>query len=280
MRITATAGLALVGALLGVAFVLDALAGGVATVRVVPASTSVNYDDGPFTVRVELSGLDHHGRVGYDDDRDTTPDRFEPSDGLGAFELTFTFNSAAIEVIDVEAGQFLENAGSNAECLEREPREGQYSVGCVTFGSRAGPQGSGRLAEVTFRPLANGTTNLSLDAQLSGPLADPVAATVLGGVVRVAGAPRDAPSPTPTSSSPNATPGPGGPSSGPGVIGGGTPGAGNPGDPNDPTGGPAAGTGYDAPDATVRPLIAGASLAVAGFVLLVAGSRLALRRRS
>lgn len=279
MRIIVASVFLLSGAALVVAYALTASAGAPASVRTVPATINAAYDDGPFEVQLQLSNLDHQGEVGYDDDRDTVPDRFAPSIGLGAFEATFTFNSGVLEIVGVEPGDVFDGSPREPECFERESAPGQYAVGCVTFGPEAGPQGSGVLATFTFRPIANGTTPLTLEAQLGGPLGDEIAATVAGGAVHVSGAPRQAPTPTPTSDAPPATPGPGNPTpAGPTLIGDGTPGV-----PSTPVGGPSAGpsagTGYEPPDATLRPLIIGGSLAALGFVLLAAGSRLALRRR-
>jgi hypothetical protein len=251
-----------------------AAAGGSASVRLEPASSAVDYTGGTFTVRVELEALDHHGRVGYDDDNDEVADRFELSNGLGAFEILLRFDPGVVAVAGVDEGDFFDGSGREAQCLERTPRRGQYAVGCVTLGSGDGPQGSGLLVTLTLRPLANGVTYLALESQLSGPLGDPITVGVAGGAVEVRSAPADAPPPPP----PDEGDGDGN-TGGPVVIGGGTPGdVSNPGS-NGATGAPSAGTGYTSPDPTLRPLIIGGSLAATGALLLFAGVRLGARRR-
>jgi hypothetical protein len=248
-----------------------------ATVRLDPRATRVDWSDGPFTVRVELSDLDHHGEIGYDDDRDTVPDRTVSSEGLAALEFVLHFDPAILQVTDVQAGDFIRSAGRSTYCLERTPEPGQFAVGCASTGSAPGRQGSGTLATVTLTPLADGTTYLALEADLAGPLGDPIDATVEGGIVEVFGAPAVTP-----------TPGPSGPTeeSGdtPTVVGGG--------DLSDvtlPEGdlGPAAdgdeasaqvlpstGAGYETPDAALLPRLLGGVLAAAGVAMLYFAFRL------
>lgn len=267
-------------------------AGSPASVRVQPIASRIDWSDGSFSIRIKLSDLDHHGRVGYDDDDDTVPDRFVPSDGLAAFEIVLHFSPAVLRVTHAQAGSFLESTGRSAQCFQRIPRSGQFALGCATTGSAPGPQGSGTLATITLSPVGNGTSFLGLEAQLSGPLGDPIPVAVDGGIVEVSGAPESAP-----------TPEPGGPTdgegSGPTVLDGGEPGdvtlpegdlgpgatGGADGsasaDGNSSAGGayPSAGTGYQPPSTTGRPLLLGGALAAAGAALLLIGSRLAARAR-
>ncbi|OGO53240.1 MAG: hypothetical protein A2148_01895 [Chloroflexi bacterium RBG_16_68_14] len=254
-----------------------------ASVRLEPLASRVDYSDGAFFVRIELSGLDHHGTVAYDDDRDTVPDRYEPSEGLGAYEVLLYFDPNVVDVTDAEAGDIFQGSGRSAQCLERTPERGQLAVGCVTTGSAAGPQGSGALATITLAPLANGVSYLVLEAQLSGPLADSIPLTAAGGIVEVAGAPQTAPTPVPDDAGDDD----GGDSSDsndrPSVIGGGEPGVVDAPDgaasEGGPARGPSAGTGYQPPGATLPPLVLGSALAFAGTALLLLGSRLAARGR-
>lgn len=263
-----------------------------ASVRLEPLASRVDYSDGAFSVRIELSGLDHHGTVAYDDDRDTVPDRYEPSEGLGAYEVLITFDPNVVEVTDAVAGDIFQGSSRSAQCLRRTPERGQFAVGCVTTGSAPGPQGSGTLATISLAPLANGISYLALEAQLGGPLADSIPVTAAGGIVEVAGAPRAAPTPGPSGPGDGDGPGPGGPTDGEGdrpeVIGGGEPGvvdlppgeAGPDGASGD--GLPSSGTGPSQegpPDATLPPLALGGALAFAGAALLLLGSRLASRER-
>jgi len=261
-------------------------------VQLSPVMTSVEHSDGRFSIFVPVRDLDHHGRITYDDDRDTVPDRDLPSVGLGAFELLLHFDPDVVRVETADPGPFIENSGRDAQCFDREPRRGEYALACVTTGSGDGAQGAGTLATITLRPVANGTTFLQLDAQLSGPLGDSIPIRVDGGVVQVRGGP-DRP-PDDDNGSPDGDPRPiGGPdgAGGNGASGdtpdgssndGGTGGNGNGGsnggnanDPADPSA-PSAGTGYRAfenPGLTLAGLFA-----LAGGVLLLVWSRVAVRQ--
>lgn len=161
-------------------------------IRLSPAMTSVDYDGGLVSIFVPVTDLDHHGQISYDDDRDTVPDRESPSNGLGAFELLLTFDPDVVRVESGDPGPFIENSGRHAQCFDREPERGQYALACVTTGDEDGAQGSGTLATIILRPLANGTSFLRLDAQLSGPLGDSIPVRVDGGIIEVRGGP-DAP---------------------------------------------------------------------------------------
>ncbi len=238
-------------------------------VRVEPVASRVDWSDGSFSIRIELSDLDHHGTISYDDDRDTVPDREVLSDGLGAFEILFYFNPAVLQVTDVQAGDFIRSAGRSAHCFQRIPEPGQYALGCVSTGSAPGPQGTGTLATITLLPLANGTSFLGLEADLAGPLADPIPATVDGGIVEVFGVLEATPTPEPEGPEDGAVPGPG-PTDGDASAEG----------DRSPAGSlPLTGTGYQPPGAAGRLLALGSALAIAGSALLLLASRLAARAR-
>lgn len=276
--------LSLIAALLAGITLTSVSAGPQATVRLAPVGSRVDWADGPFTISIEISGLDHHGVAEYDDDRDGTPDRTEPSEGLGAFEVLLHFDPTVLEVTQADGGDFFDRSGRSPQCLQRIPERGQYAVGCVSTGVGAGPQGSGTLATLTLTPLANGMSFLVMEAQLGGPLADTIPVTSEGGVVEVFGAPQDAtpePDDPPDSERPgDQTDGEGSEptGSGPTVIGGGELGVVTLPD-TGPGGAPIAGTGYEPPNATLRPLILGAAFAVAGTALLLFGVRRAARTR-
>lgn len=275
----------------------NASAGGdAARVRLQPTASTVNHGDGTFAIRVEVSGLNHQGRIPYDDTHDGTPDRFEHSNGMAAYEVKLRFDPNVIEVAEVSAGRILREGGREPQCFQQTPRRGEFALGCVSLGPREGVQGSGRLADITLRPLANGTTYLVLQGALSGPLGDPISAVFDGGIVRVTGAPTTAPNPDdPASNIPreddpsggssadppdtldgsapgdvsladgNGGPGAGGTAAGDGTSGDGAPGV------------PGAGTGYTPPDPTWPYALAGV-LAAAGLALLLFGARITLRR--
>lgn len=240
-------------------------------VHLAPLTSTVEYDDGRFSVFIRVSNLDHQGTITYDDDRDTVPDREEASIGLGAFEILLDFDPDVVRVDSIETGPFIGSSGRPAQCFEREPERGQYALACLTTGGQAGAQGSGTLATATLRPVARGMSFIALDAQLSGPLGDSVAVQFEGGVVEVRGGPTTPPTPGPGEESDNSgVPRPvgGGPSS-PGGSGNGAD------DPNvsPADGAPIAGTGYQ-PFSNDMLTLAGA-FALAGGVLLLVGVRAA-----
>jgi hypothetical protein len=169
----------------------------VAGVRLEPSASRVDWSDGPYLIRIELSDLEHYGRIPYDDDRDTVPDRQEPSEGLGAFEFVLTYNPDVLEVTEVQGGDFIGSAGRTAQCFQRIPELGQYAFACASTGSAPGAQGEGTLATITLVPLTNGASFLELEVDLAGPLGDGIEATVEGGIVEVLGAPESAPTPEP-----------------------------------------------------------------------------------
>ena len=185
------------GVLLPVAIVIaagtftpGARAGGPAEVFPDPLTTRADYADGPFTIDLELTGLDHHGEILY-------PEGSVPSVGMAAFEVRLSFDPAIIDVLDIAASDFISSSGRNAQCFQQSREPGMHAVACVSVGSRPGVQGSGTLATATLRPISNGISALGLEAGLSGPLGDPIASTSIGGVIEVVGAPIDAPTPAP-----------------------------------------------------------------------------------
>jgi hypothetical protein len=158
-----------------------------------PRSDRVDYADGSYDLDVKLSDLDHQGTIGYDTNRDTQPDRFEDSNGLGAYELTLHFDPKVVRVIDMEAGDFLRSSGRSTQCLQRKTLPGEFAMGCVSFGGAEGPQGSGDLATLRIEPVANGMSFFALDAGLAGPLGDSIDIATDGGVVEVYNGPSQPP---------------------------------------------------------------------------------------
>ncbi|MEX2159601.1 MAG: cohesin domain-containing protein [Dehalococcoidia bacterium] len=170
-----------------------------------PHTDRVDHADGSYQLDVKLSGLDHHGTIGYDTNRDGRDDRFEDSNGLGAYELTLHFDPNVVLVTDMDAGEFLRSEGRSTQCLQRKTLPGEFAMGCVSFGNSDGPQGSGSLATFTIEPVANGTSFLALEAGLAGPLGDSIEIVADGGLVEVYNGP----------SQPPPTGGPGGQPTGP-----------------------------------------------------------------
>jgi hypothetical protein len=265
-----------------------------ALIRLTPASASVSYDSGAFAVRAALSGLEHHGSISYDDNRDTVADRQEPSEGLGAYELTLRFDATVLEVSGVETGTFLGKSGRSAHCIQQQPEPGVLRIGCLSTGAAAGPQGSGILATTGLRPIAHGTSTLTLEAGLSGPLADDIPVATEGAVIEVSGGPEPQPEPPPLAPEergPRVIDGsdlgsvslpPGDP--GPAMRNGGVPrveartSANNSGVDNDPFDVALLGTGYVVPGTIVLP-VAVVALIAAGVALIVTGTRVVRLRR-
>jgi hypothetical protein len=253
-----------------------------------PVSASADFDDDEFTVTIDVTGIDHHGRIPYDDDDDDVPDRFEPSEGLAAYEFTLTFDQNVVAIEEVDGGAILRDAGRDPQCFEQTPRRGEHAIGCVSLGGRTGSQGSGELATVTLRPLANGSTWLAMHGRLSGPLGDPIPTAWAGGAIRVTGAPTTAPD---NPASPDNNPNP--PASGPDASA--PPSPSNTGNPSglpeaQPSSGtlvpggidldgdgvadiPAAGTGWQ-PNGSPWPVTVAGAFAAAGIVLVGAGYRM------
>ena len=182
------------------------------TVRLQPPTTTDARVNDPFSVFIGLEDMQHQGLIGYDDDDDDVPDRFEPSDGLGTFEFTLRFDPALLEIHGAESGSLLNSSGRSFQCFQRSDEPGQMP----------GPEGTFTLAQVSFRPIEAGSSLLQLkDVDLGGPLQpDDIPVAVFGvSAVSVTGSsapvqtqpgPRatSAPAPTNGPADPAATPGP------------------------------------------------------------------------
>jgi hypothetical protein len=112
-----------------------------------------------------------------DDDRDTVPDRDATSEGLGGFEFEVRYDPAILVLREIVATDFL--GTFEVVCIVRDVdsafQPGHAPIGCVRVGSDPGPQGSGAIATLKFRPLAPGTTQLELfGARLAGPLGEDI----------------------------------------------------------------------------------------------------------
>jgi hypothetical protein len=157
-------------------------------IRLTPAMSDVPGTAGPFTVYVVAEDLQHDGSITYDDNRDTTPDRSVPSEGLGAFQITVTYDPAVLAVDSVVPGPEMGRTGRSFQCLGPVRQPGSVSFGCLSAGDApAGTQGTLTLASITLVPQEPGISQLSLDAVLAGPLGDSIDVAVNGGAARVTG---------------------------------------------------------------------------------------------
>ena len=178
------------------------------TVRLLPPISTVDVKDGSFTIFIVLEDLEHNGVISYDDNRDTTPDRYVDSIGMAAFEFTLGFDETIVAIEGVEVGPALAESGRGFQCLPPRQEPGSFRFGCISSGgSPPGVQGSVTLASLTLRPLNNGSSALLLEPQLAGPLGDPISIDFAGGLVRVTGSPDPVATPTAASAAtPTAAP--------------------------------------------------------------------------
>lgn len=142
-----------------------------------PSSLEAHMAD-QFVFWIVVDDLQHNGSIEYDDNRDTVPDRFVASEGLGAFELTISYDPGLLKLSGARAGP-LGDAERSFQCFQRSDKAGSISFGCFSSGSGAGPDGDLTLAEFSFEPIAPGDTSLQLeDVDLAGPLADDIDVSV------------------------------------------------------------------------------------------------------
>lgn len=157
-------------------------------VRLSPAMSTVPAGGGPFTVYVILENLSHYGRITYDDDRDTTPDREVQSDGLAAFQFTIDYDPSVVEIQSIEPGPALGSSGRQFTCLPLDREPGAVTFGCLSPGSSpAGAQGTMTLGVVQVVPRSSGLSPLVLSAEVAGPLGDSAEVESSGGAARVNG---------------------------------------------------------------------------------------------
>jgi hypothetical protein len=125
---------------------------------------------------------------------------------LGAFQFDLIYDPAVVTVTDVALGPFVGSTGRTAQSVGPtiDNRVGTLAFGAFSFGSTAGPAGTGVLATIRFRAEGPGTSALGLqNVVVTDPMANAQPASVEGGVVTVtapaaAGTLTMAPSPTMT----------------------------------------------------------------------------------
>lgn len=91
---------------------------------------------------------------------------------LAAFQFSLQFNSSVLKYTAVKEASFLGSTGRPVMCgdprLEQEGKVARIRLACATtappvsLGGKAGPDGSGTLAQVTFSPVGGGNTPLDL----------------------------------------------------------------------------------------------------------------------
>jgi cohesin domain-containing protein len=151
----------------------DASATGSATVQITPASSYVQIGD-EVDVYVEAQNV--------------TP-------GLGVYEFRLTYSPAVLELVGVANVDFLGSTGRSTSCRDdSDPATATVGYHCNTSGVLPpGPTGSGRLAQIRFKAIANGDSPLHFTKiELDDALVDGMEITDYGeGVIRVGAGPTD-----------------------------------------------------------------------------------------
>jgi hypothetical protein len=137
----------------GVAF----LSGGRSTaaqgtmLKVLPASQTVDLEDGAFTVDITVENVAN----------------------LASFEFILKYNPSILRFVKVETGPFLGSTGRQVQCrlpihYSPAPAPADADLNAVRFGCNTidlqppAPNGSGTLATLTFAPRRAGTSQLSI----------------------------------------------------------------------------------------------------------------------
>lgn len=87
---------------------------------------------------------------------------------LAGFQFSLTYNPSVLKYVDVKEDPFLGSSGRNVNCPTKNDTNGLIQFICVTMtppvslGGKAGPDGSGTLAVVTFSPRGGGDSALDL----------------------------------------------------------------------------------------------------------------------
>lgn len=121
----------------------------------------------------------------------------EEANNLGAFQFNLVYEPSIVQVTKAALGAFLESTGNSAVTMGPEVNnaDGRVSFGAVSFGSAAGPSGTGVLATITCIAQGEGSTALELQkVQVLDTAANPQLVTAEGSQVVV----RDTETPTPT----------------------------------------------------------------------------------
>jgi len=192
--------LSLVGAVLLIAGIA-ALSGGrgagaqTAVLKVVPASQTVNLDDGNFTVDITVEDVSN----------------------LASFEFILSYDPSILRFVKVEQGSFLGSSGREVQCpspIRYSPAPGDSNLDAVRFGCGSinlqppAPNGSGTLATLTFAPRTGGTSPLEIVVGTQGygfsdPLSENIDVIPQSSSVKVEGT---GPEPTPEPGEPTPIP--------------------------------------------------------------------------
>jgi hypothetical protein len=82
---------------------------------------------------------------------------------LGAFEFHLGYDPAVLQATGAELGAFLTSTGRSPVPLGPAMRVGEIRFAGATYGTAAGPDGAGALAQITFRVVGSGTSTLTFN---------------------------------------------------------------------------------------------------------------------
>lgn len=82
---------------------------------------------------------------------------------LGAFEVHLGYDPAILQATGAELGAFLGSTGRALVPLGPALREGEIRFAGASYGTAAGADGSGALAEITFRVVGAGSSALTFN---------------------------------------------------------------------------------------------------------------------
>lgn len=82
---------------------------------------------------------------------------------LGAFEFHLGYDPAILQATGAELGALLTSTGRTPVPLGPALREGEIRFAGASYGTAAGADGSGALAEITFRVVGAGTSALTFN---------------------------------------------------------------------------------------------------------------------
>lgn len=84
-------------------------------------------------------------------------------ENLGAFDVRIAYDTRLLEFVSARVLEFLGGTGREVQCSETKA-QGLVQYSCLTLGNRppTGPSGDGPLAELLFRPKADGAAMLEV----------------------------------------------------------------------------------------------------------------------
>ena len=120
--------------------------------------------------------------VGMPDQKFTIEIRIEDVNDLYGWEFRLAWNTAVLEVLDIEEGPFLKTGGETFFTYIINDTEGYMIVDCTLLGNVPGVSGNGSLASVHFCAVASGDSPLDLyDTILVSSLEEPISHEVIDG---------------------------------------------------------------------------------------------------